>query len=242
MPRVMPTSSTVWCASMCRSPSALMSRSMSPCLAIWSSMWSRNGTPVSSDCLPVPSRLTATRMRVSLVLRVISAVRIKGASLNEAEDILQGVEHCAVFVRGADRDAQAVGQQRVGVRKVLYQYFARFQGKMHGVAARLAGKARKYEIAGAGVGGDARQRGQACRQGGAAGPQVRCLLVQDRLVAQHGAQRRLGQHIDVVGRPDLVELTDPGRVAGQVAEPQPGQPDLGNGAQHHDLEIGRAHV
>ncbi|CPL47672.1 Uncharacterised protein [Bordetella pertussis] len=84
MPSVMPTSSTVWWASMCRSPSALMSRSIRPWRAIWSSMWSRNGTPVSMVCLPVPSRLTATRMRVSLVLRVISAVRMLST-----QDVLQ---------------------------------------------------------------------------------------------------------------------------------------------------------
>src|SRR5690606_5303455 len=53
-----------------------MSRSISPWRAIWSSMWSRNGTPVLMVCFPVPSRLMATRMRVSLVLRVISAVRM----------------------------------------------------------------------------------------------------------------------------------------------------------------------
>src|SRR5690606_4279230 len=41
--------------------------------AIWSTMWSRNGTPVASVWRPVPSRSIATRMRVSAVLRETSA-------------------------------------------------------------------------------------------------------------------------------------------------------------------------
>src|SRR5690606_36931974 len=71
-------SSTVWWASMCRSPLAWISRSIKPCRAIWSSIWSRNGTPVSTFSRPVPSRLTATRIWVSLVFRVIAAVRRMG--------------------------------------------------------------------------------------------------------------------------------------------------------------------
>jgi hypothetical protein len=42
---------------------ASTSRSISPWRAIWSSMWSRKGTPVASFARPVPSRSSATRMR-----------------------------------------------------------------------------------------------------------------------------------------------------------------------------------
>src|SRR5690554_4536 len=66
---------------MCVSPSQWMSRSIRPWRAIWSSMWSRKGTPVLMVWRPVPSRLIETRTRVSLVLRVISAVRMSGKGI-----------------------------------------------------------------------------------------------------------------------------------------------------------------
>ena len=47
-PSVMPTSSTVWWPSMCRSPLASISRSIRPWRAIWSSMWSKKPMPVDS--------------------------------------------------------------------------------------------------------------------------------------------------------------------------------------------------
>src|SRR3990167_211553 len=72
-PSVMPISSTMWCASMCRSPLASMARSINPCRATCSSMCSRNGSPVSIRATPRPSRFTETVIWVSLVLRDTSA-------------------------------------------------------------------------------------------------------------------------------------------------------------------------
>ena len=86
-PSVMPMSSTVWCASMCRSPLASMSRSTMPWRATWSSMCSRNGMPVASFATPLPSRFSRTRICVSLVLRSTSAVSHFNASRNAASSI-----------------------------------------------------------------------------------------------------------------------------------------------------------
>src|SRR5690554_6534093 len=74
-PRVMPMSSTVWWSSMWRSPLQVMSRSTRPWRAIWSIMWSRKGTPVSKQALPVPSRLISTVIWVSRVFRSTRALR-----------------------------------------------------------------------------------------------------------------------------------------------------------------------
>ena len=52
----MPTSSTVWCWSTCRSPAALTVRSIAACLASSVSMWSKKPTPVSICDWPEPSR------------------------------------------------------------------------------------------------------------------------------------------------------------------------------------------
>src|SRR5712691_5550185 len=79
---------------MCRSPLASMSRS---------SMCSRNGSPVDSFASPLPSRLSRTRMRVSLVLRTTSAARM-------SKRFLEGGEQYTVFVGRADRDPQAIAQ------------------------------------------------------------------------------------------------------------------------------------
>src|SRR5260221_463408 len=75
-PTVMPTSSTVWWASIWRSPSASTSRSSMPWRATWSSMWSKNPTPVASLDLPLPSRLRRTSICVSRGLRVTWAWRM----------------------------------------------------------------------------------------------------------------------------------------------------------------------
>src|SRR5262245_17449028 len=72
----MPISSTVWCASTCRSPFAWISRSSMPCRATWSSMWSRKGMPVESAARPLPSTLTESAICVSAVLRSALAARV----------------------------------------------------------------------------------------------------------------------------------------------------------------------
>ncbi|MNS18871.1 hypothetical protein D3C72_505770 [compost metagenome] len=107
---------------------------------------------------------------------------------------------------------------------------------MHGVAIQLAGKAGKHKVAGGREYPDAGQGGQRVGQRAAVGAQARSLFVQHGLVAQHRHQRGLRQHVQVVGRAQLVQFGDPVRMAGQVAETQAGQADLGHRA--HDDHVG----
>src|SRR5438477_765391 len=114
MPSVMPMSSTVWWASISRSPLARTERSIAPWRASWSSMWSRNGMPDASDASPLPSRSTATKTCVSRVSRWICALRILwGSGFDNRGERL---EQFRVLVGGADREPQAVGEQ--GMRAV----------------------------------------------------------------------------------------------------------------------------
>src|SRR6266851_288970 len=78
-PSEMPTSSVVWCWSMCRSPFAFTVMSMRAWRASRSSMWSRKPMPVEIDDAPVPSRSIATSMSVSLVVRLTEPLRMKRA-------------------------------------------------------------------------------------------------------------------------------------------------------------------
>ena len=70
---------------------------------------------------------------------------------------------------------------------------------MHGVAIHLAGKAGQDEITRGRENPRAGQGGQGGGQRAPVGAQAGGLLVQHRLVAQHGQQRGLGQHVQVVG-------------------------------------------
>src|SRR6266702_8999470 len=62
---------------MCRSPTALTVRSMREWRARRSSIWSKKPMPVAIMDTPDPSRFTVTSMSVSLVLRLIVAVRME---------------------------------------------------------------------------------------------------------------------------------------------------------------------
>src|SRR3989442_12167786 len=97
---------------MCRSPCASMSRSSRAWRATWSSMCSRKGSPVDSFASPLPSTLSRTRIRVSLVLRTTSALRM-------SKRFLEGGEQYTVFVGRADRDAQAIAQSWM---QILHQH------------------------------------------------------------------------------------------------------------------------
>src|SRR2546421_2114760 len=77
-----------------------------PWRATWSSICSRNGSPVLKRAAPLPSRSTRTRICVSLVLRTTSAARV-------SEGFMEGVEQYTVFLRRADRDAQALRERRM---------------------------------------------------------------------------------------------------------------------------------
>src|SRR5215210_5321184 len=73
-PSAIEVSSTVWWASTSRSPRVRTVRSKPPCLPSWESMWSKNGTPVSTSLVPDPSRASSTWTSDSLVVRVTVAV------------------------------------------------------------------------------------------------------------------------------------------------------------------------
>src|SRR6185436_18177331 len=137
MPSAMPMSSTVWCASISRSPLARTVRSNAPWRATWSSMWSRKGMPEASWASPLPSRFTATKTCVSRVSRWISAVRMSG------EDFGEGGREPGVFLGGSDGEAQAVREQRMRAVEVADQYTTPLE-PLEG--ARGVGQAREDEV------------------------------------------------------------------------------------------------
>src|SRR4249919_2144284 len=104
-PRVIAVSSTVWCASISMSPSAVTARSSRPCLASWASMWSKNGTPVFTWAAPVPSRPSSTTTLVSLVARS-----------SRADLISLPPSRCVVPEAGLLAGAVQDGQQRATER------------------------------------------------------------------------------------------------------------------------------
>ena len=139
-PSVMPTSSTVWWPSMCRSPLASMSRSIRPWRAIWSSMWSKKPMPVASFGLAGAVEVDARRVILRLggvagdFVRRGATLRVRGVHREACE----GRQHLRVLVGGADGQAQAVGQQWVHFRNVLDQHAAR----LHALEGPLRHRAR----------------------------------------------------------------------------------------------------
>src|SRR6185503_19557979 len=140
-PSVMPMSSTVWCASISRSPFARTVRSMAPWRATWSSMWSRKGMPEESSARPVPSRSTATKTCVSFVSRWISALRMVGL-----EDRREGLEEPRILIGRADGEPQAVFEER-GAMEGPDQYTTALKGL---VRAGTVGNAHQHEVGGGG--------------------------------------------------------------------------------------------
>src|SRR5512139_2219291 len=193
MPSVIPMSSTVWWASISRSPFALTVRSTTPWRAIWSSMWSRNGTPEARLAFPVPSRFTATKTWVSLVSLWISAVRMVSADRRG-----KGLEEALVLVGGPDREAQAVFEQGMGAVEVLDQYTTRLQALERARRVRDAGQ---DEV---GRGGKTPHAGDAIEarlQPCAVAHDRVGLLLQHVVVREDELRRRRGQHVHVVGKP-----------------------------------------
>src|SRR5689334_12418017 len=159
----MPMSSTVWCASMCKSPFATISRSNTPWRATWSSIWSRKPMPVAMLALPFPSRLSLTTICVSLVLRLTSALRMTvltpagahyeqmsaqmrapmGPWESSGEGLFQCAEESGVLVRGAYRHPQAIRQQAMRTVETPDEHSALLQSVEN--ALRLAGS-EQYEV------------------------------------------------------------------------------------------------
>src|SRR2546429_5414423 len=100
-------------------------------------MCSRKGSPVDSFASPLPSTLSRTRIRVSLVLRTISALRM-------SKRFLEGGEQYTVFVGRADRDPQAIAQSRMQVRSE--EHTSELQSRLHLVCRLLLEKKRDRNI------------------------------------------------------------------------------------------------
>src|SRR5882762_9919663 len=209
---------------MCRSPFASMSRSSMAWRATWSSMCSRKGSPVDSLASPLPSTLSRTRIWVSLVLRTTSEVRM-------SKRFPEGGKQYTVFVGRADRDTQAVAQSWM---QILHQHalpLQRFVGPVclrhtHQKKISLRRKHRYTGEAGEG-------RAERC----ALGPDPRRLLFEHLEPLQHEKRSRLGEHIDVVGLPYFVELLDPLRPAGEIAQADAGQTELRHRAQDDQVRM-----
>ena len=78
-------SSTVWCASTSMSPVGPHAQVEQPVFGELASMWSKNGTPVLTSAVPLPSRSSATSTLVSLVTR--------STRPGPARDLVPGVVH-----------------------------------------------------------------------------------------------------------------------------------------------------
>src|SRR2546428_9515631 len=148
-------------------------------------MCSRKGSPVESFASPLPSTLRRTRMRVSLVSRTTSAVRM-------SKRFLEGGEQYTVFVGRADRDPQAIAQSRM---QILHQHALppqRFVGALrpwnaHQEKVRLR-RTHRYAV----------EAGEGRAERRTLGPDPRRLLFEHLQPLQHEKRRRLGEHVDVV--------------------------------------------
>ena len=100
-----------------RRPCSVTSRSSRPWRPSASSMWSRNGTPVSAATRPAPSRSSASR-DLGFAGRALDAVRRCGCRCrscrscrrvrSRTQDAVELVEEDLVLLGRADRDPQAV--------------------------------------------------------------------------------------------------------------------------------------
>src|SRR3954470_12078377 len=117
----MVVSSTVWWASMSRSPVLLTSRSIRECRASAVSMWSKNPTPVEMLDSPVPSRSRLSRTLDSDVARSRAAVRAGrsamvslrkgcGSDAGEREHPGQGIAEGRHLGRGTGGDPEPAGR------------------------------------------------------------------------------------------------------------------------------------
>src|SRR5579859_5632894 len=103
-----------------------------PCRATWSSIWSKNPTPVASFDLPPPSRLSRTSICVSRVLRVTWAWRMVKQS--EFGLILTQLRQCRrrrCDRRPSENFAQSADQDvALGIRADGNAHVGRDSGRM----------------------------------------------------------------------------------------------------------------
>src|SRR3984893_16525625 len=205
-----------------------------PWRATWSSMCSRNGSPVESFAAPLPSRSTRTRIWVSLVLRVTSAVLTM--EFLSSQRLTQRVEQYTVFVRRADGYAQAIAHRRHV--QILHQDALAPQALE---CAVRVGHANEEEVRLRGKNSHAWQRRQRLSERAAVGANARGLLLQNIQMLQKKERGSLREHVRFIGGAPLVELLDPLRPPGQIAEANAREAELGDRAQHDEVgELGQA--
>src|SRR5512139_4058043 len=246
-PSVIPVSSTVWWASMCRSPLAWISRSIRPWRAIWSSMWSRNGTPVASLLAPVPSRLRLTVIWVSRVLRVTCAVRM-ASEMKALGDSSRPLSFSAQrFQRANQRVALRIGSYRDAEERsdagrfleVAHDDapFAQARGQFGAVMQGMAGE---DEVGTRGQHLEA-ESFHIAHQPGARPHHLRAHLLEIRVVFHRSQRTGLGEAVERIGVEAVlhpVERLDQVRLADRVADAQAGQRvRFGQGTDDQQLRI-----
>ncbi len=121
----------------------------------------------------------------------------------------QGRDQRCVFGGRSQRDARAIRQGQVGVRKNFELVFCAFSGLDTRRCRPSCRKKRAGEVGGRWIPVTPGSSPKA-RQAVARRPQPRRLLIQYRLVAQHGQHHGFGQHVHIVGRTQFVDFGDPG--------------------------------
>ncbi len=147
-------------------------------------------------------------------------------------DRAQRLHQRIVFPRCADRRAQATGQQRMRRRDVLDQDAPLLQRSEN--AVRI-GHAEQQEIGCRRKHGQPAHRAQRGRHARPLGSQHDGLRVERRQVLEHQVRRGERQHVDVVWRTQLFDFRDPFGIAGQIAESDSGEAELGQRSQHEQV-------
>ena len=135
-PIAMPTSSTVWWPSTCRSPLHVTSRSQPACLPSCCTMWSKNGMP------GVGGRVRrAVQVQFDPDVGLLRGTRDAGGAAHALQDLLEAGEEQVDLVLGAGGDAQGVGHHG---REVANQNAAIQQPLPH--LRRVAGRDEQHEV------------------------------------------------------------------------------------------------
>ena len=187
-------------------------------------MWSKNGTPVSTSALPVPSRSSSTRTWDSLVSRSIRAVRVRGA-------------HAVTTFCRAERNREVSGSVPALTRSQPARPGEAGQ-VAHQHAVRRAGPARRPAGSRTGrTGRSCAPVGTTCSPRASMPATIRSRSALDGLdgaeqlvgVGQRGPRGGLRQRGEVVRQPHELQRVDHLGRGREVAQPQPG---AGEGLAH----------
>ena len=252
-PSAIPTSSTVWCASTCRSPLQRTSRSKRACVASAVSMWSRKPMPVWIRERPSPSRSSARRMsrlaRLALdARRRPRAPRIDASLAPPRRDqrrsssaCRSAVEERLVLLVGARRSragsARAAGTS-VTSRTSTPRRVERLEDRLR---ARPSASSNRMKLASRRV-RRARPAGRArsCAAAARARPTSRAHAARAATPGSSSAASAasLREEVQVVGQPRLVDLAHELGRGQQVADAQAGHGHrLRERAQHDQVRV-----